>query len=275
MEQISMFYHYRYVVIEKKRVNLQKKNIKLKTTNYKQFNISKKKEKKFNENELRNMISLFRQLTKGEFYIMDYDKQKLILEDLPTPISIGYSRELVQKEGLNFYRLILDEKELGWLRQMNKSAHDILQSYPENQRKKIEFYYNLNTLTNHKREVVLYHKLVPYQLCLNGNMWLGLCVTSLSPFQSIYGKAVIVNTVTNKKYDFDGKTFVPSKSTILTEEDLNILEWMINDFPAKEMCNLLGISRTHFFRRVQQLYKKLDAKSPASAIYKAQAMGFI
>jgi len=249
--------------------------MKLKASNPKPFDISKEMKKKYTENELRDMIGLFRQLTKGEFYIMDYAKQKLISENLPTPISIGYSRELVQKEGLNFYRQILSGKELDWLRQMNKSAHNVLLSHPENQRKKIEFYYSLNATTIHKREVVLYHKLVPYQLCLNGNMWLGLCIVSLSPFQDIHSKAVIINTETNKKYDFDGEKFFLSKDTILTEEERNILEWMINDFSAKEMCNLLKTSRTHFFRKTQRLYKKLNAKSPASAIYKAQALGFV
>ena len=83
--------------------------MKLKATNPKPFNISKEMAERFNEKELRGMIGFFRQLTNGEFYIMDYAKQKLILEDLPTPILIGYSRELIQKEGLSFYRLILNE----------------------------------------------------------------------------------------------------------------------------------------------------------------------
>jgi len=249
--------------------------MKLKASYLKPFSISEEMKKKFNENELRNMISLFRQMTNGEFYVMDYARQKLILEDLPTPISVGYSRKLVQSEGLNFYRRILKKNELEWLHRLNKAAHDVFHSCPEHQRKKIEFYYSLNTETINQRELVLYHKLVPYQLCLNGNMWLGLCASSLSPFQDTYGKAVIVNIEAKKKYNFDGKEFKLSKDIVLSQEELNILKWMVNDFSAKEMCDLLMISRTHFFRKTQQLYKKLDAKSPTGAVHKAHLMKII
>jgi DNA-binding CsgD family transcriptional regulator len=225
---------------------------------------------------MEKALGLFNRVCQSNFYMVDYHAQTLIVgKTMPSLTHSGYSREMIEIEGLDFYtRLLLDE-EKKWLAEMNKEAFEIFHSYPESERFNLEFYYDLIAQTSNLQKIVLHHKLVPFKLDKNGNMWLGLVHVTISSFTSTFSKARIVNIQTGEQFDYiDGK-FIQSTITALDRDELAILAHTAKDIPNKQIADLLKISESNLKRKRLSLFDKLGVKTPAAAVYKATMLKII
>jgi hypothetical protein len=248
----------------------------IKSQNQKPWKVSREQERLHCSKNTKEMLELLDKVAPGSFYVVDYRQQKVISgSSSAKQLICGHSKDLVSIEGLDFYKRILVKEELEWLNKMNEEAHNILHDHPADERQNLVFTYDLIAKTADKREVILRHKLVPYRLCKNGNMWLGLCHITTSTVLSIFCKAMITNTVTGENYDFvDGK-FVLSEAKTLTPDEIAILTCAAKDMPVKQICATLHIPESRLKRKRLILFNKLQVRTVAAAIYKATVLKII
>jgi DNA-binding CsgD family transcriptional regulator len=250
--------------------------MKIESYNPKPWKIPRDLERFYSQRNVEKALSFFDRSCQGKFYMVDYRKQKLILGSTSSTLSFPrLSKDLIELEGFSFYKRILVDGELEWLMEMKKKAHDIFYSYPEVERQNLEFSYDLIAQSIDNREFVLRHKLVPYKLCNNGNMWLGLCHVVTSSFLSVFNKASIINIETGKTYDFINGEFTKSEIRVLTPDEITILTYATQDMQVKQICDVLHISESNLKRKRLALFDKLDVKTMSAAIYKATLLKLI
>ena len=240
----------------------------------KPWNIPQGMAKVFSKEELDNILATFSRTSGSDFLIVDYHKQKIISGSSSIPVLCGFSKEYMEKAWLDIYPHVLSTEELEWFTLMNMDAQKVFYSYPESKRKSLVFIYDLEIRAANQKSFILHHRLVPYQLCKNGNLWLGLCFVTVS-FRKISNGASIVNFETGEKYNFVDHVFQLSEAEALTQDDLKILEWMSNDMSTIQISSMLQISESSLMRKKRKLYDKLGVNTSAGAIHKAHIMGLI
>jgi len=240
-----------------------------------EWEIPKNKLKIFNSEEIEDILRTANLACSGEFYMTDYFREKIFVCSPSAMILCGHPKEQMDKEGFGFYYHILKKDEWAWIMRMNVAAFEFAFSLPESQRKECVVSYDLTVQTINGNEIILHHKAVPYKLCNNGNLWLALCHITMSSAKQMRGMAHITNMVTGERYDLIEDKFVLSKAEVLSNEETQILEWMIKDMSPEQICGLMSISISNFKRRRQTIYTKLGASTPAAAIHKAHLMGII
>ena len=253
--------------------------MRISVVTHKEFKISDRQLRAFCKEELENMLASFNYAEGNNYYILDYFNKKVIVESPTSPILCGFPKEYVDEENFGFFQRTLSDDEWKWLSEINVKCYQFFFLCSESDRKNLVFSYDLTMKTPKDKKVVLHHKIVPYKLCKNGNLWLGLCHVSLSPNRE-RGRVSIFNRKTGERYNLIENRFEKVLCSSLNSEELMILEWMIKGLSDKLICDRLGdgdkpMPSTNFKLRKRTLYKKLEASTSAEAIYKAKMMGII
>ena len=239
----------------------------------KPWSISKDMARLYSKEKVEKTLGFFNRAGNGNFYMVDYRNQKIIMGDSTNLTLTGYSKKTIVREKFGFFNRILKQEEKEWLQNANNKAFDVFFGYPESQRLDLEFTYDLIAQTLAHHEIILRHKMVPYKLCNNGNLWLGLCFIMSISFLPIRHKACIVNAKTGDTHIYNNNTFVLSKFGTLNPEERRILDLMSKDVPTKKIYEILKISESSFKQKKQGVFNKLNAQSWAAAVQQAHLLG--
>lgn len=241
----------------------------------KKWNISKKLQREFDEKTLKKFLCLFNQMDGGNNFFFDYYHEKFVV-DLPNSLVLcGYPKDAVQKEDFGFLDLILKEKEQQWLGLLWKKFADFFYSLSENECNNYIFLYEINAVKANGDEFILHHKVIPFQRCENGNLWLALGRASSSISQTTENNACIVNPVTQTRYDFIKDEFVPSNISVPTQKELEVLHLLAKDMLETDICKTLNLKKGMYHYIRGSLFKKLEVKTPAGAVHRAHQLGII
>jgi hypothetical protein len=249
--------------------------MKLDTNNRKPWAIPRELERIYSVERIEEVLDFFDRASDNNYYVVDYHKQKLIMGRSANATFLGYSKSAIVKEGFEVYKHILKPSELKWLENMHNQAFDVFNNCPESQRQKLEFIYYLIVKNMSNHEIILRHKLVPYQLDDNKNMWLGLVFVTPTSFLPIHKKASIVNIETADVYDYIDGCFILSKIELLDNEEIKILELLSQDIQVKNIRGLLKVSSSCLDAKRQKIFKKLKVQSWTAAVHKAGMMGVL
>jgi len=248
-------------------------NIKTITQTEREWSISKKMQQSFNKESIEKILSAIDLIGGFGSYIMDYHAQKIFVSSESSSILCGHPKELIDNEGFNFFKRIMSPKELAWLSCANKASYDVFFDTPFTSRKKLIFSFDLTCATTNQREIILHHKVVPFQLCNNGNVWLSLCSVT-SSYQKKSRQASLFNTKTGDRYKFIDNRFDKIPDCVLTEEELRILDYMVKGFHTDEISTLLKVSSSNIKHKKREMYKKMGVKTSAEAIHWVHLEGF-
>ncbi|MCL2683515.1 MAG: helix-turn-helix transcriptional regulator [Bacteroidales bacterium] len=208
--------------------------------------------------------------------MVDFHKREIIIGSLSGKILAGIPASLVRKEGFKVYDKILSKAEKRWLLKMNSKANEIFRSYSDPEmRMELVLSYDLKAKAPDGREVILHHRLVPYQFDDNGNLWLALCTISALPLTNKLTKASIECIKTGERYDYVDDEFVSSEYKTLTEDEISILGYLADGVALKQIGEKIGISLRAVERKKQSALGKLGAPTQASAVYRAKSIGLI
>jgi len=231
--------------------------------------------REYSVKKIERILGFFNRASKGNFYMVDYHEQRLIVGNSVNVTFSGYPRSVITKEGFAFYDQILNTSEKNWLTKMNVEALNIFFDYPESQRYNVEFSYDLIAQAANRREIVLRHRLVPYRLCNNGNLWLGLCFITLKSPIAMQFKATVSNQETGDVYNYINDSFVSCKTGVLNSEEIRILELLSNDVSIKRLCDMLKISESNFKQKKTKIFSKLNVQSWYAAIHQAHELKLV
>ena len=252
-------------------------------TTQKRWKIPDKQLETYSVERVERRLRSFNQLLNGQFYMVDYFRKKIIVSSPYAPILCGHPKVLIEEEGFDFFSRILKKEKLEWIKQLNEAVSKFWFQVPIEKRKKHVVFYDSTVEMRDNKNLILHHKVTPYKLCRNGNVWLELCLATVSTAKLMEHKANILNSETGKRYDFINGHFVVSSEKPITPEEVQILRWMVQGLPDKHMCSLLnneienrrGVSRNTFNARKRYLFKKLGVTNSAGAIHKAHLLGLI
>jgi DNA-binding CsgD family transcriptional regulator len=208
--------------------------------------------------------------------MIDFHEEQVVVGNLTGHTVAGFPIEVVKREGLNFTDKILPESEKEWVQNMNNEAYKIFSKYDDFEtRMTIVFSHDLQAKTPNGREITLHHRLVPYLLDENGNLWLALCTISAVPLTHKATKACIDCGETGERYDYIGGKFVLSQHKHLTEEEVAILGHLADGIAIKQISAKVGMSLRAVERKKKDALSKLGAHTQAAAVYRAKNMGLI
>jgi DNA-binding CsgD family transcriptional regulator len=246
------------------------------------WKISKESDRNFNSKNIKKDLNLFDRICQNNlrpchasFFVIDFYKRKITTAAMETQLFTGYPSDLIEEYGLDFYKIILPKDEVKWWEQLNKAIHDIFLSFQKLERHNLTFSYELIAKDANKRDVILQHTLTPYKLDENGNLWLGLCRVKTTKRLSVLGKAFVTNSETGEQFDYVEGQFLPSTVKLLTHLEIEILNHMTRGLQRKEIANTLNVSESTMKKKIQDIYKKLNATTSAAAVYKATQMNII
>jgi hypothetical protein len=257
-----------------------KKQTKVTVMTKQGFKVSGWNFRHYNETELESILNAFNFAGGSNFYMSDYYRKKIIVDSPSSLILCGHSKIEAERLGFEFFHNILTDDEWNWLDRVNKECYKFFFNYPEEKRKGLLLSYDLSVLTAKGKKLILHHHTVPYKLCQNGNMWLGLCHVWASP-EKKSGSPLIIDRKTGEQYNFIDKKFVKSNTHLPTQEEIMILNWMVQELSDEKMSDQLNeqlettTTVANFKRKKRELYDKLDVSTSAAAIHKAHLMGII
>ena len=241
----------------------------------KDWNIPKWMLKDFSEKKLEAMLRSFNNVGKGNYFFMDYFRQKLIVDSSSSLVLCGYSKEVADEQGFLFFENILTDDEWSGLQQLNINSYDYFFNYPESRRMDLYFSFDVTFQTEKGGSSILKWNVIPYKLCKNGNLWLGLCYVWESDKKES-GNPIFTDIKTGEKYHFINNKLIKSTTHSLTEEELVILKCIVKELTDQQITERLFYNNlSEFKRKKYKIFEKLGAGTVAGAVHKAHLLGII
>jgi DNA-binding CsgD family transcriptional regulator len=241
-----------------------------------EWNVLKKDTQVFNKQELNSILYSINQLNGGNHYMIDYYRHSIVADTDSAWILGGYPKEIAENEGFCFFKRILSKEEWIWLERVNQESYKLLFNHTKDERRDLMLNIDLTITSVHGEKQVLHHKITPFKLCSNGNMWISLCKVSRSHHQAASKTAYIINTKTGSKYNFIENTFVSAtNNTNLTPREVKVLTWIIQEKTEEYMSAELDVSISRIKQVKKHIYHKLGVTMAPSAIHVANAKGIL
>jgi DNA-binding CsgD family transcriptional regulator len=246
------------------------------------WRISRDLERAFGISSIKKDVGLFDKVChsslrpcSASFFVINYHTNKIILGNIETPLFSGHNPNLIEEEGLDFYKRILKPEEYEWMEQLGKAATEVFHQTPLTERPNLVLSYEVVGKQEDGREIILQHTITPYKLDENGNLWLSLCRVHPTPRLSTIEKAFITNHDTGEQLDYIDGQFRESTSKLLTSDEIQILIYKAEGLQEKEIAKVMKISPSGIKRKKQDLFNKLRVANAAAAVFKATQMGII
>lgn len=126
-------------------------------------------------------IDAFARTTYRSVYVIDYYRKNfLYVSDNPFFLC-GLTAEEVKELGYDFYINHLPPEDLNLLNEINIAGFQFLLEIPDDEKKNYILSYDFHIVNNgSKKKRLIHHQITPLRLTKNGQVWLVLCVASIS-----------------------------------------------------------------------------------------------
>ncbi len=233
-----------------------------------------------NYSKIENYLEALQAISKLcdlSYYIIDYYKKSFYYVS-PNPLFLsGYSQEEVLKLGYDFYALCVPPDDLKLLFELNEAGFKFFYELPTDRRANAIISYDF--ILKHKTNdslIMINHKLGPLLLTDNGNIWMAICLVTLSTRKES-GDVHIVMQDDHKRYDLNGENkvfeFVPNKG--LTKREKEVLRCIAIGNKMEIIADKLGISESTIKNHKTRIFKKLRASTAAEAVFYASKQNII
>jgi DNA-binding CsgD family transcriptional regulator len=221
-----------------------------------------------------NMLRAFSRLQGYEYYLIDYYEEKLHFIDPSSIMLCGHSLKEAEKLGMEFYEKIVEPTEWEWVLEYNEKAFELFYSLDVARRKDITISYTLKLINTSGMETNTIHEITLIELDEKGNPWLVLARVVTSPDDHIH-KAHVIDKKTGERWNFINGNFKKSKSTEVSQEEKQIIRYLVAGHSTEAICGFLDINRRTFSRWLDALYKKLGVSTKSALVHKAGRYGLV
>lgn len=216
------------------------------------------------------------QLTYPSVYLIDYYKKGFsYVSDNPLFLC-GKSARQVQQAGYSFYLKNVPHDDLKLLLKINEAGFAFYNSIAPDEKTDYTISYDFRLKQPNGRLLLINHKLTPLALDMNGNIWIALCVVSLSPNKKP-GNILIRNASEQISliYDLTEERWIEQGGVTLNNQEKEILALSSQGLTVEKIAAqmFLSVDTIKFHRK--SLFKKLKVKSISEAILTAANIGLI
>lgn len=200
-------------------------------------------------------------------YVIDYYKKGFLYVSSNPLFLCGYSAEEVTKMGYLFYEKILPPEDLNMLLEINQKGFSFFYKQPIEDRIKFTISYDFRLIQQNKRTTMVNHKLTPIMLTPQGDIWLALCVVSLSS-QTEPGNVFINKdgVLQRYSYSFMGKKWKESEIITLSEREKEVLQFSTQGFSNEQIAETICIDVNTVKFHKKKVFQKFNVKNITEAI---------
>lgn len=212
-------------------------------------------------------IDVFSKTTYQSIYVIDYHDQKFEYVSNSPIFLCGNTVDDVMDLGYEFYTKNVKKSDLDLLIKINDVGFQFYEKLPLEDRKLYTIHYDFHLLNEHKKEILVNHKLTPLFLNEEGKIWKALCIVSLSTNQNagnIYIQKQNDNTIWN--FDLEREVWFKTEKIKLTEREKEILQLYSRSFNMNEIADKLFITQDTVKYHRKKLFEKMDVTNITEAL---------
>ena len=211
------------------------------------------------------------------FYIVDYYKKEFYYVSSNPLFLSGYSQDEVLNMGFDFYIEVVSKEDLELLFSLNHAGFKFFYELPIERRDKGTISYDFRLKHKNRQSVVMInHKLTPLLLTEDGNIWMSICLVTLSSSEKP-GDVHIIMQDDSSRYDLNKRClkFIKTQPKKLTPKETEIIKLLALGYRTEKVAAILKVSESTVKNHKTQIFKKLHAKTSAEAVFYASKRGII
>jgi DNA-binding CsgD family transcriptional regulator len=212
----------------------------------------------------------FSRLTYQSVYIIDYYKRGFAYVSDNPLFLCGKTPKQVLSEGYYFYLENVPQKDLEMLLEINLAGFGFYAGIPTSERLKYTISYDFHIRQQNKHLLLINHKLTPFLLDRDSNIWMALCVASISPGNKV-GNVIIkkAGEANFFEYDFGGKKWEERNIISLNAQEKEILLLSCQGLNMNEIAEKMYLTANTIKFHRKNVFKKLKVMNIAEAIARA------
>lgn len=216
-----------------------------------------------------NALKAVSKLVDLSFYVIDYYKKNFFYVSSNPLFLSGYSREEVIRMGYDFYGVCVPEEDLELLFELNEAGFKFFYNLPKDRRLHATISYDFRL--KHKNLdslIMINHKLAPLLLRDDGNIWMAICLVTLSTRQTP-GDVHIIMKDDQTRYDFNRakQGFEERETEKLSKKENEILKLIAMGNCTKDISDKCNISTSTLKNHKTKILKKLNVNTIAEAVF--------
>ncbi len=214
--------------------------------------------------------------TNQSIYIIDYHQKNFLYVSNNPLFLCGKTAEEVKSMGYGFYLSVVPEEEVNMLLEINEAGFDFFYRQPSQERLDLMIEYDFHLTGSDGNSFLIHHKLTPFLLNENCDIWLGLSAVSLSTATQS-GNVVMTDLKkkTHFEYSFELKKWKEVPHVELSDREIDVLRLSIkglsNNAIAEQM--FVDVNTVKYHRK--NLLQKLHAENITEAIFIATNLRLI
>lgn len=229
---------------------------------------SKKLQKDYES--IRSCIETLDALSRSShlsIYVIDYFKKNFLYMS-PNHIFLNSaSLAEVLEMGYLYYKKYVPKDEYKLLIDINRVGFDFFYNLPVEERLSYTISYDFNIITGQNKKIRVNHKLTPIRLNKLDQVWLAMCVVSISP--RVEKDIITISKLnSNKKYtyNFISRKWVKDENISLTDKEKDILRLAAQGLSNSEIAGQLfcDVNTIKFHRK--NIFSKLKVRNIVEAL---------
>lgn len=216
-----------------------------------------------------NALKAVSKICNLSYYIIDYYRKNFFYVSQNPLFLSGYSQEEVLKLGYDFYGLCVPSEDLQLLSELNIAGFKFFYEIPVVRRGHATISYDFRLKNKDLGSLIMInHKLAPLLLTEDGNIWMAICLVTLSS-KKTPGDVHIMMKDTQTRFDFNREEqyFEERELERLSKQEHKILKLISMGNCIEMISRELKISTSTIKNHKSRIFKKLNVESTAEAVF--------
>ena len=213
--------------------------------------------------------------TNHSIYLIDYNRRNFLYVS-PNPLFLcGRSPKEVRQKGYAFYFEVVPPDDMDRLLEINEAGFRFYYQLPVEKRLHCSIDYDFHICVTDRRTYLIHHKLTPVLLSPQGDIWLALCVVSLSPTPQA-GDVLITDKASGDRHVYSSaRRWRKLPPLILNERERDILQLSVKGLSNAKIGAALFIDANTVKYHKKNIFEKLHAENITEAVGIAANLGLI